>query len=100
MVRQTFARTTEGLRDALMAEMEDIREGIVTPDEANAFSGLARQPACTHRNHPRAVNCSGGICQIRVGHVAPGEEGGVRRHRGSSDPLGAAFLCSNDENNR
>jgi len=43
MVRHTFARTTEGLRDALMAEMEDIRDGIATPDEANAFSGLARQ---------------------------------------------------------
>ncbi len=40
---KTFERTTEGLRDALMSEMEDIRAGIATPDEANAFAGLAEK---------------------------------------------------------
>jgi hypothetical protein len=38
-----FERTNEGLRDALMSEMEDIRAGIATPDEANAFASLAEK---------------------------------------------------------
>ena len=38
---QTFKRTPEGVRDALMAEMEDIRAGIATPQEAVAFATLA-----------------------------------------------------------
>jgi|GEM_PF-5281242 uncharacterized protein (UPF0248 family) len=38
-----FERTTDGLRDAIMSEMEDMRAGIVTPDEANAFALLAKQ---------------------------------------------------------
>jgi hypothetical protein len=38
---KTFDRTTAGLRDALMSEMEDIRAGIATPDEAHAFAELA-----------------------------------------------------------
>jgi len=36
-----FERTTAGLRDALMAEMEDVREGIAGPAEAMAFAALA-----------------------------------------------------------
>lgn len=42
-VTKTFDRTTEGLRDALMSEMEDIRAGIATPQEAEAFAKLAEQ---------------------------------------------------------
>ena len=41
MKKKTFARTTEGLRDALMAEMEDIRAGIAAAAEAQAFAALA-----------------------------------------------------------
>lgn len=37
-----FERTSAGLRDALMAEMEDIRAGVATPAEAQAFALLAR----------------------------------------------------------
>lgn len=40
---KTFARTTDGLRDALMTEMEDIRSGIATPNEAMAFAELAEK---------------------------------------------------------
>jgi len=40
---EKFERTTEGLRDAIMSEMEDIRAGIATPDEAHAFSALAEK---------------------------------------------------------
>lgn len=36
-----FARNTEGLRDALMSEMEDIRAGIAAAPEAMAFAALA-----------------------------------------------------------
>lgn len=36
-----FARTTEGLRDALMSEMEDIRAGVASAPEAMAFASLA-----------------------------------------------------------
>ena len=39
---KTFERTTYGLRDALMSEMEDIRAGIATPQEATAFALLAK----------------------------------------------------------
>ena len=38
---KAFKRTSEGVRDALMAEMEDIRAGIATPQEAVAFATLA-----------------------------------------------------------
>tara|TARA_R110000787_G_scaffold43093_1_gene105708 strand:+ start:1236 stop:1535 length:300 start_codon:yes stop_codon:yes gene_type:complete len=38
-----FDRTTAGLRDALMSEMEDIRAGVATPQEATAFAGLAEK---------------------------------------------------------
>ena len=38
----TFERSTAGLRDALMCEMEDIRAGVATPAEAQAFAVLAR----------------------------------------------------------
>ena len=38
---KTFARTVEGLRDAIMAEMDDVRAGVATPVEAAAFSQLA-----------------------------------------------------------
>tara|TARA_R110000822_G_scaffold24990_1_gene75858 strand:+ start:2400 stop:2735 length:336 start_codon:yes stop_codon:yes gene_type:complete len=38
---QTFKRTPEGVRDALLAEMEDIRAGIATPQEAVAFAACA-----------------------------------------------------------
>lgn len=36
-----FERSTEGLRDALMSEMEDIRAGIAAAPEAMAFASLA-----------------------------------------------------------
>lgn len=36
-----FERSTEGLRDALMSEMEDIRAGIAAAPEAMAFAALA-----------------------------------------------------------
>lgn len=36
-----FERSTEGLRDALMCEMEDIRAGIANAPEAMAFASLA-----------------------------------------------------------
>lgn len=39
---KTFERSTAGLRDALMCEMEDIRAGVATPAEAQAFAVLAR----------------------------------------------------------
>ena len=39
---RTFERSTAGLRDALMSEMEDIRAGIATPAEATAFALLAK----------------------------------------------------------
>ena len=39
---KTFERSTAGLRDALMCEMEDIRAGVATPAEAQAFALLAR----------------------------------------------------------
>jgi hypothetical protein len=42
-MKKKFDRNTEGLRDALMCEMEDIREGIATPEEANAFASLAEK---------------------------------------------------------
>ena len=38
---ERFERTSDGLRDALMSEMEDIRAGIATPAEAQAFALLA-----------------------------------------------------------
>ena len=38
-----FERTTEGLRDALMSEMEDIKAGVATFQEAQAFANLAAQ---------------------------------------------------------
>ena len=40
-ITQPFERTAEGVRDALMSEMEDIRAGIATPQEAVAFATLA-----------------------------------------------------------
>ena len=40
---KTFERTNNGLRDALMSEMEDIRAGVATPDEAHAFAELAEK---------------------------------------------------------
>jgi hypothetical protein len=43
MRNKEFARTNEGLRDALMSEMEDIRAGVATPAEAQAFALLAKQ---------------------------------------------------------
>jgi hypothetical protein len=39
---KTFERSTAGLRDALMCEMEDVRAGVATPAEAQAFALLAR----------------------------------------------------------
>ena len=39
---KTFERSTAGLRDALMSEMEDMRAGIATPAEATAFALLAK----------------------------------------------------------
>jgi hypothetical protein len=41
-VTKIFERSTEGLRDALMCEMEDIRAGIANPAEATAFALLAK----------------------------------------------------------
>lgn len=43
MTLKTFDRTSEGLRDALMSEMEDIRAGVATPAEAQAFAILAEK---------------------------------------------------------
>ena len=40
---QKFERSTGGLRDALMSEMEDMRAGIASPDEAFAFAKLAEK---------------------------------------------------------
>jgi hypothetical protein len=40
-VTDKFERSTEGLRDALMSEMEDIRAGIAAAPEAMAFAALA-----------------------------------------------------------
>ncbi|CAB4189805.1 hypothetical protein UFOVP1288_17 [uncultured Caudovirales phage] len=37
-----FERSPEGLRDALLSEMEDLRAGIATPAEAQAFAVLAK----------------------------------------------------------
>ena len=42
-ISKTFERTNDGLRDALMSEMEDIRAGVATPDEAHAFAELAEK---------------------------------------------------------
>lgn len=39
---KVFERSSAGLRDALMSEMEDIRAGIATPQEATAFALLAK----------------------------------------------------------
>ena len=39
---KTFERSTAGLRDALMCEIKDIRAGVATPAEAQAFAVLAR----------------------------------------------------------
>lgn len=38
---KAYARSTEGLRDALFDEMADLRAGIATPQEASAFANLA-----------------------------------------------------------
>jgi len=38
-----FERTTDGLRDALMSEMEDLRAGVASANEANAFATLAEK---------------------------------------------------------
>lgn len=43
MRKNSFARTSDGLRDALMSEMEDIRAGIASAAEATAFALLAKQ---------------------------------------------------------
>jgi hypothetical protein len=40
---EKFERSTAGLRDALMAEMEDVRAGIASSDEAFAFAKLAEK---------------------------------------------------------
>jgi hypothetical protein len=42
-LEQKFERNTRGLRDALMCEMEDMRAGIASPDEAFAFAKLAEK---------------------------------------------------------
>jgi len=64
-----FPRTNEGLRDAIMSEMEDIRAGIAGAPEAMAFAALAgrviesleadiaaqlRQDNLENRNYERA----------------------------------------------
>lgn len=49
MRNEKFERNTEGLRDALMSEMEDIRAGIATYQEANAFGLLAARVIDTLR---------------------------------------------------
>lgn len=36
-----FERSNEGLRDALLAEMEDLRAGLSSPLEAQSFAQLA-----------------------------------------------------------
>ena len=41
MREKIFERTSDGLRDALMCEMEDVRAGIASPAEAQAFALLA-----------------------------------------------------------
>lgn len=38
---KTFTRDTDGLRDMIMCEIEDVRNGIATPDEARAVAELA-----------------------------------------------------------
>jgi len=43
MRTKKFERSIEGLRDALMSELEDIREGLATPAEAQSFAFVAKQ---------------------------------------------------------
>jgi hypothetical protein len=38
---KTFSRDTDGLRDMIMSEIEDVRSGVATPDEARAIADLA-----------------------------------------------------------
>jgi hypothetical protein len=40
---KVYARSVEGLRDALFDELEDLREGASSPHEAVAFSTLAER---------------------------------------------------------
>lgn len=41
MKGKVYTRDIDGLRDALMDELQDIRDGIATPAEANAFAAIA-----------------------------------------------------------
>ena len=41
-MNMVFERSAQGLRDALMSEMEDIRAGIASATEATAFALLAK----------------------------------------------------------
>jgi len=36
-----FARDLDGLFDALMSELEDLRDGVSSPNEAHAFAAIA-----------------------------------------------------------
>ena len=42
MRNKKFERSIEGLRDALLSEMEDLRAGLASPAEAQSYALLAR----------------------------------------------------------